>query len=172
MIKKTIYLSPKEEIPLDGKILYRQASRAIIMKDDLILMVYSKVNKDYKFPGGGIEEGESKIDALFREASEEVGCIVTKVNSQFACITTINNESILKDYDIFQMESNYYLCEIEDDLIKQNLSKYELDLGFIPKWVRIEDAIKINLKVLKSKNIPRWTLRETMVLKMLKKMID
>jgi len=171
MIKKTIYLSPKENLNLRGIKLYRQASRAIIIKDDLILMVYSKVNKDYKFPGGGIEHGETEEDTLIREVLEEVGGTVTNIKSKFAFITTINKETIQEEFDFFHMDSNYFFCEIEEKLKKQNLSHYEDELVFVPRWVSIEEAIEKNELVLKRHNIPRWTLRETMVLKMLKKMI-
>ncbi|MFP4478929.1 MAG: NUDIX domain-containing protein [Candidatus Izemoplasmatales bacterium] len=169
MINKTIYLSPKDQIAFDGKKLYRRASRGIIIKDDLILMVYSKVNKDYKFPGGGVETDETVEDALKREVLEEVGGKVTNIISQFALLTTINKETINKAYDYFHMDSYYFICEIEKDLLEQNLSVYENELSFIPKWVSIEEAIQTNELVLKGNHIPRWTFRETEVLKMLRK---
>lgn len=170
MIKKTLYLLPKEEIPMDGNILYRQASRAIIMKNNLILMVYSNVNKDYKFPGGKVEEGETKIEAVSREVLEEVGGNITNIRSQFALITTINKETIIEEFDAFYMDSHYFFCEIENELTTQKLSQSEVDLSFVPKWITIEEAIHANEIVLASDNVPLWTLRETAVLKMLKNM--
>ncbi len=167
MIKKTIYLSPKKELVKDGRVFYREASRAIIIKDNLILMVYSNVNKDYKFPGGGVEKEESIKDAVTREVLEEVGGKIIKVKSHFASITTINKESVKKEYDTFHMISHYFLCEIDDKLIKQNLSKYEAILSFTPKWVTIEEAIKANEIVLENNKVPLWTFRETEVLKLI-----
>ena len=167
MIKKTIYLSPKEDLVKDGRVLYREASRAIITKGNLILLVYSSVNKDYKFPGGGVEKEESTKDAVVREVLEEVGGKIINVESQYAMITTINKETVKKEYDTFHMDSHYFVCEIEDKLVNQNLSKYETILSFIPKWVTIEEAIKANEIVLKNDKIPLWTFRETQVLKML-----
>lgn len=35
-------------------------------------MIQSKYG-DYKFPGGGMEEGENRIDTLAREIKEETG---------------------------------------------------------------------------------------------------
>lgn len=37
-----------------GKVNFREAVRAVIIKNNKILMVNSK-NKDYKFPGGGVK---------------------------------------------------------------------------------------------------------------------
>ena len=51
-----------------GTVNYREAVRAIIIKDKKILMVHSK-NKDYKFPGGGIKKGEgNKLAWSLKEA--------------------------------------------------------------------------------------------------------
>lgn len=172
MIKKTIYLVAKEELLKDGRTLFREASRAIITKDNLILMVYSNVNRDYKFPGGGIEIGETKKDALIREVLEEVGGKIIHIKSQFATITTINKESVEKDYDIFHMDSYYYICDIENTLGKQDLSASETMLSFTPRWVTLEEAIHANEIVLNSDKIPLWTFRETEVLKLLKNVKD
>ncbi len=172
MIKKTIHLSPKEKLITDGSVLYREASRAIILKDNLILMVYSNVNKDYKFPGGGIEKDETKMDAVIREVLEEVGGKIINIKSQFALITTINKETVEKEYDTFHMDSHYFICDIENILIKQNLSKSETILSFIPKWVTIEEAIEANEIVLKSDRVPLWTFRETAVLKLINNIND
>ena len=63
----------------DTDIVYkRPSSRAIIIKNGKIALVYSNKYNYYKFPGGGINESEDKIDALIREVKEEVGLIVIK----------------------------------------------------------------------------------------------
>ena len=50
----------------------RFAARGIICRGDRYLMIHGK-NGDYKFPGGGMEEGESFEKTLIREVSEETG---------------------------------------------------------------------------------------------------
>lgn len=65
----------------------RRAVRGLILRDDRILMVYSEVNGDYKFPGGGVEEGESDSDALARELSEECGYRLVRLGGRFAVAT-------------------------------------------------------------------------------------
>ena len=51
----------------------RNAVRAIIFKNNKIAMVKSDKEGYYKFPGGGMEKDESKIDTLIRETIEETG---------------------------------------------------------------------------------------------------
>ena len=40
-----------------GKTIHREAVRGIIFCDGKLLMVYSSVNGDYIFPGGGVDVG-------------------------------------------------------------------------------------------------------------------
>ena len=58
------------------EIFRRPSARAIILQEDKIALVYSKKEKYYKFPGGGIHDDEDKIEALIREVREEVGMLV------------------------------------------------------------------------------------------------
>ena len=44
--------------------IYRKAVRAIIRKQDQILLVHSTNVGDYKFPGGGVEKQEDDSEAL------------------------------------------------------------------------------------------------------------
>lgn len=47
-----------------------------LKKDDKIAMIHSLKYDYYKFPGGGIEAGEDKINVLIREVREETGLVV------------------------------------------------------------------------------------------------
>jgi len=60
-----------KRLPEIDDCLYRVAVRAIIMKDGKYLMVQENEGW-YAFPGGGIEYGESPIEALIREFKEEL----------------------------------------------------------------------------------------------------
>ena len=66
----------KKDYDPDGKVFVRPSSRAIIIINGKIAVIYSQKHKYYKIPGGGIEPGESKIDAMIREVKEEVGLTV------------------------------------------------------------------------------------------------
>jgi len=45
----------------------RPSYRGILIRDGLIAMVHSEKYDYYKFPGGGMEPGESPEDCLLRE---------------------------------------------------------------------------------------------------------
>ena len=127
----------------DTDVIYkRPSSRAIIIKDGKIALVYSNKHNYYKFPGGGINEFEDKIDALIREVKEEVGLIVIKNSiKEYGEVKRIQKSNLNQ---IFYQENYYYLCDVENDLIKQNLDEYEQDEEFILKYVDPQTAIITN----------------------------
>jgi 8-oxo-dGTP diphosphatase len=80
---------------------------AIIKQDDLILCVQRGFNKydyisfKYEFPGGKIEKGESKEEAIIREIKEELNLDI-EIKSQFM---TVNHE-----YPNFNLIMHSFLC--------------------------------------------------------------
>jgi 8-oxo-dGTP pyrophosphatase MutT (NUDIX family) len=152
-----------------GKIIFRNAVRAIIIKDNKILMAHLEKTDEYKFPGGGKEENETMEDALKREVLEEVGYNVKKIKER---IGTITEFAIAKEgrNNIFKMVSEYYLVEVDDKPIGQNLEDYEKELIFKPCWVEIEKAYKTNKERIENKSVEKtgWINRETIVLEIIK----
>jgi 8-oxo-dGTP pyrophosphatase MutT (NUDIX family) len=164
----TIYRHPIQT--LNQRTSHRQAVRAIICRGQELLMVYSAVNGDYKFPGGGVKRGEDHAAALQREVLEECGAQVTTVGSAFGKVIEYDH-SELPWYDLFKMISYYYLCEIDGTFQPLHLENYEADLQFRPVWVEVEQALRTNREVLENPDClhPFWTRRETRVLEELTK---
>ena len=54
----------KKDYKKNSRIIRRIGVRAIILEDDKIYLSYSKRNNFYKLPGGGVNKGESIIEAL------------------------------------------------------------------------------------------------------------
>lgn len=152
------------------KINKRKAVRGVIIKNNELLMI--KTNKgDYKFPGGGVNSEENNFEALKREVKEESGYTVTNV---IKLIGKVIDRKIDKFNEncIFEMESDYYLCEVDMIVCEQSLEEYEAKLEFKPVWVKIDEAILANDICIKNdKNRNFWVDRETKVLRTLKKVI-
>jgi len=128
----------------NGKMFIRPSSRAIIIKGSKILMVYSKKYNYYKFPGGGINDGETPIDALIRETKEETGLTVLKDSiKEFGYVHRIQ-KSDQDDYEIFIQDNYYYICDVEETKVKQELDDYEEYEGFTLKEVDYQFAIDVN----------------------------
>lgn len=53
--------------------MYRKAVLMLIKKEDKFLLAIPSEADSYHIPGGGVEEGESYLEAFFREANEELG---------------------------------------------------------------------------------------------------
>ncbi|MFK5884251.1 MAG: NUDIX domain-containing protein [Candidatus Izemoplasma sp.] len=148
----------------------RFACRGVIYQNNKLLMIYLKATNEYKFPGGGIEANESKVVALKREVLEESGRTISKVISSLGYIDQINID-INNEDDIFHMRSYYYRCDITKDIENQNLSGYEIELGFTPVWVSVDQAIKVNENRIKNTAIYNWTARELYMLNYLKEVL-
>jgi 8-oxo-dGTP diphosphatase len=159
----------KTDINLIGKMIYREAVRGIIRRENELLMVYSTKDGDYKFPGGGVDEGETYTEALIREIREECGAIVKNIYNEFGK-TIEYDRPMEKEFDVFKMVSFYYICEVEPKLEEQILDDYEKELGFKPVWIAINKAIDANRKIIDSRahEAPRWTQRELIILELIK----
>ncbi|MBW6474991.1 MAG: NUDIX domain-containing protein [Anaerolineaceae bacterium] len=158
----------KSDLSLSGKTVTREAVRAIILHGDQVLMVYSRLNGDYKFPGGGVEREEAHATALKREVLEECGAHLITILGEFGMVEEYDLAQE-DEFDLFRMNSYYYLCEVEEVFGAQNLDDCELDYGFTPEWVSIEHAIAVNRALLENPppNIQRWVRRELFVLEQL-----
>ena len=150
---------------LSGKTVTREAVRGIIFDRDRLLMIFSKRNGDYKFPGGGVKKGEDYRKALIREIKEESGVDDVTIGKGFGLVIEYDLP-IEKEFDLFKMTSRYYLCSIGNRMGEQQLDPYEQDLGFTARWISIELALNTNRVLLQEKfpDIPRWVRRETFIL--------
>ena len=128
----------------NGKAFKRPSARAIIIKNNKIYMVHSLVYDYYKFPGGGIEKDESNIDALIRETAEEAGLVVIKDSiKEYGYVHRIQKAKD-EGYSMFIQDNLYYLCDVEDRKINQNLDDYEDFEKFTLELVDPKTAINAN----------------------------
>ena len=134
----------KKNYDNDGKAFIRPSARAIIIKDNKIYMVHSLVYDYYKFPGGGIENNESTIDALIRETKEEAGLIVIKDSiKEYGYVHRVQKADE-PSYSKFVQDNYYYICDVENKILEQQLDDYENFEKFTLELVDPKIAININ----------------------------
>lgn len=150
------------------KITTRLAVRAIVIKDNKLLMVHTNKG-DYKFPGGGIKKLETHEEALRREVTEETGYIVNQMKEEVGRIMQRNPNQFDMN-GIFQMTSYYYLCDVKKHITRQHLDKYEKEQGFLPVWIELDEVLAKNEAILTQKgtHINPWVYRETLMLRRMK----
>lgn len=151
-------------------IFSRVAVRAIIFKDNKLVMVRSTKFGEYKFPGGGKDDGESDLETLIRETKEETGMTVIPSSVEAYGCAREKRRSVFNPSQIFDMESRYYLCEAMDHIEETNYDSYEKDYGYHLCFVTIDEAIDGNIKAAKvHQEIATWINRELNVLRDIKK---
>ena len=120
----------------------RPSVRGIIIRGNTIAMVHSLKYDYYKFPGGGIEQGESYLGALCREVSEESGLQVKKDTvKEYGLVPRVEKG---KRAEVFVQDNFYYLCETEEQPLSQNLDDYEAEERFTLEFVNPVQAIIVN----------------------------
>lgn len=145
----------------------RNSARSIIVLDGKVAMVHSMKYDYYKFPGGGIENGESPIAAMIRETREESGLIVKpETVKEYGYVHRIQR-SDRDATECFIQDNFYYLCNVEDKAASQQLDGYEAEEAFSLELIDPIEAIKKNRSVAESPYNSMMFEREIRVLEML-----
>ena len=150
-----------------GPIHCRHSVRGIIIRDGKIAMDFVQKHGCYKFPGGGSEGDETKIETLIREVREEAGLVVKPETVRPYGIVTRSQLSRIGDR--YCQDNFYYLCDVEDRIVPQELTQSESESGYKLEFVDPHEAIRISRASDYSKNrfIGVQIERETRVLEKL-----
>lgn len=145
----------------------RNSARAIIIKDNKVAMVHSLKYDFYKFPGGGIEENETNIEALIRETAEEAGLEIIKESiKEYGCVHRILKSD--KDSSVCFVQDNfYYLCDVSDKRVEVNLDEHEIDEKYVLEFVDPKIVIEKNFSVKNPPYEKSMFEREAMVIEFL-----
>ena len=171
----------------------RQAVRLVAVRDGRLLLVRNR-REDVKFPGGGIEPGETDLQALQRECREETGYSLSGTpHTPDTTHTTDTPDTthtpgtprllgtvVERHYDgraentLFEMTSRYYLGEVGDQVWDQQLDDYEADMAFEPVWVTVQEACDNNLRLVDGPESGRnrWVIRDTAVLVLIGELLN
>ena len=126
----------------NGSVFVRNSARSIILRDGCVAMVYSKRYRYYKFPGGGIEPGETPEEALIRETLEETGLSVLPDSiREYGYVHRVQKG---QKEAVFVQDNYYYFCAVEPHISQQRLEGYEAQEGFELEFVPPQKAISEN----------------------------
>jgi len=127
-----------------GTAFVRHSARCVTVRDGRVAMVHSLKYDYYKFPGGGIEPGETREEAMIRETAEEAGLrVIPESIREFGYVHRIQ-KSDFPDTDLFIQDNFYYLCDVQPEAGRQSLDDYEADEHFTLEWVAAGTAIDVN----------------------------
>ncbi len=145
----------------------RDSARSIIIRNGKVAMIHSEKYDYYKFPGGGIENGEDPIEAMIRETQEEAGLtVIPETVKEYGYVHRIQRSD--KDpSECFVQDNYYYLCDAADGLVSQDLDEYEKKESYQLEYIEPSLAIEKNRSVKDSPYNRMMFEREARVLEML-----
>lgn len=129
----------------NGKAFVRPSVRGIIIRDGKVAMVHSLKYDYYKFPGGGMENGESLEESLLREVVEESGLqVIPPSIREYGLVHRVQKG---QKEAMFIQDNYYFLCDVEEKVGSQKLDDYEAEERFTLEYVDPTHAIRINREV-------------------------
>ena len=126
-----------EQVVNYKKLSTRIASRGIVVNENNEIAIFYKKNKnEYKLPGGGIEENETKENCFKREVLEETGCNVEIIS--YMGFT----EEIKSKINFIQI-SHVFVSKVINDTKSLHLTKKETAEGGELIWVFPQVALQL-----------------------------
>lgn len=111
----------------------RSGSRALILREEKILLIHEALQDLWLIPGGGLEAGESPEACCIREAEEETGLLV-RPEKQFLILSEY--------YEEYRYISHYFVCAVTGKGTMR-LTEQEKARAPRPEWIPLRDALGI-----------------------------
>ena len=145
----------------DMPIFERWNVRAVIFRDGKLAMERSRAG-EYKFPGGSVDAGESRCDALCREVREELGLLVVPATVRSLGEILERREDLFKKGTVYACYSRFYACQVEERTVQTALTRSEVEQGLALCWARPEEVLEANAAFLHKP----WIARDSAFLRL------
>ncbi|HAQ57274.1 MAG TPA: hypothetical protein DCR44_07780 [Acholeplasmatales bacterium] len=133
-------------VDIPPKIVTRDVVRAIILRQNQILLMYSEKDHMYGTPGGAMTLGESKLDTLYRELLEEIGATQVKIIEHLGSTEEIRESRSLYGA-VVRVVSDYYHVDVLQ-FSESKLEEHEEEMGLVPVWIGLDEAIARNAAII------------------------
>lgn len=149
--------------------ILRYAVRGIFFVDGKLVLIKNKFD-EVKIPGGGIEKGESEIDALLREVKEESGYDVIKESIE-PFLEIEEKRMSTHEEMIWHQFNRIYLCKVADKFGECSFTEHEKKYDFKRVYCTIDEALAFNEAMAKKEKHSVWEYREYITFSKLKEYI-
>lgn len=122
----------KEEI---ATFTHRRSARAVLFDHEKkVALLHVGRDGYYKLPGGGIDEGETTIEALKRECLEEAGCQI-EVGAEIGLVIEYRRSSHIRQ------ESYVYFATVVGEKGEPEYTDKEREMQCAIVWMTLDKAI-------------------------------
>lgn len=141
-LDEIVYITDKDfgikPIKHDRDPVVRLGARGIVVNENReIALLYKAKKKEYKLPGGGVDDGEDSTAAFQRECREELGCTIDIQQKLGVAVEYKSQEN-------FKQLSFVYSAQKVADLGNNSLTEKEKDEGATVVWLPKLEALEKN----------------------------
>ena len=147
----------------DMPVFEKFAVRGIIIKDGRLAVQKGSAG-EYKILGGGVDYGETYVQALMREVQEESGLLVIEDTiCEIGEVLEIRRDRFNPDMK-YMCHSYFYSCDVREEMGQTAMTESEIAKGYHLAWAKPEEIIEAN------RHFPDepWLIRDAEMVRMLK----